>query len=46
MVNVQFVIKKSMAVSDITILAEGFSDFSQKLGKKDLRYQKRRQKTH
>ena len=38
--------KKSMTVSDITIQAEGFGDFFKCLGKKDLMYQKRRQKTY
>ena len=36
--------KKCMTVNDNTIKAEGLGDLFRKLGKKDLKYQKRWQK--
>ena len=38
--------KKTMIVSNNVIQAEGLGDFFKNLGKKDLRYQKRWQKTY
>ena len=40
------IIKKSMTVSDNTVQAEGLGDFFKNLGKKELMYQKRWQKTY